>query len=202
MTDGVPSLSFPSVAEDPRRAAQALPGKPGDGKEARDAKKPAGLAAKASGAGDTLDLSPEAKAEVARLQARDAAVKAHEAAHIAAGAGVVTSGASYAYQRGPDGRNYAVGGEVSVDSSPVKDNPQATLVKAARIMAAALAPADPSGQDRSVAAEAASMVSQASAELARERAKAAGPKAGAGQGPNLETAKANEAPGSLIDTVA
>ncbi len=199
MTDGVPSLTFPAVAEDPRRAAQGASGKAGDGKAA---KQPGGPTAKASGAADTLNLSPEAKAEVAKLQARDAAVKAHEAAHIAAGAGVVTSGASYAYQRGPDGRNYAVGGEVSVDTSPVKDNPQATLVKAARIMASALAPADPSGQDRSVAAEAASMASQASAELAREGAKATGPKAGVGKGPYGETAKPNGAPGSLVDTVA
>lgn len=107
------------------------------------------------GKGDQVELSPEAQKEVAKLKARDQEVRAHEAAHMAAGGGVVTGGASYSYQQGPDGKRYAIGGEVSIDSSPVKDNPRATQIKAQQIQAAALAPADPSSQDRKVAAQAA-----------------------------------------------
>lgn len=201
MADSVPSISSIPGALDPSRAGQAVPAKPGDTQATPQAGGPGAKKAAKSGA-DTLNLSPEAKAQVAKLQARDAAVKAHEAAHIAAGAGVVTSGASYSYQRGPDGRNYAVGGEVSVDTSPVKGNPQATIAKASRIMASALAPADPSGQDRSVAAAAASLASQAAAELASKGSKAAAPKAGTGQKPYGEAATKGGTAGSLVDTVA
>ncbi|WP_306598287.1 putative metalloprotease CJM1_0395 family protein [Geothrix sp. 21YS21S-2] len=201
MADGVPSISSSPPAPDPSRAGQAAPVKPGDSGTTAPTGGSAPRKAARSGA-DTLNLSPEAKAQVAKLQARDAAVKAHEAAHIAAGAGVVTSGASYSYQRGPDGRNYAVGGEVSVDTSPVKDNPQATIAKASRIMASALAPADPSGQDRSVAAAAAAMASQAAAELASKGSKAAAPQAGTGQKSYGEAATKGETPGGLVDTVA
>jgi len=201
MADGVSSIPAIPAASDPTRAGQAAPVRAGD---TQATAKTGGTAAKkaAQGGSDTLNLSPEAKAQVAKLEARDAAVKAHEAAHIAAGAGVVTSGANYSYQRGPDGRNYAVGGEVSVDTSPVKGNPQATIAKASRIMASALAPADPSGQDRSVAAAAASMASQAAAELASRGSKAAAPKAEARQKPYGETATIGGTSGGLVDTVA
>lgn len=201
MADGISSIPSSLAAPDPTRAGQAAPVKPGDTQATAQTGGTAARKDAKSGA-DTLNLSPEAKAQVAKLEARDAAVKAHEAAHIAAGAGVVTSGASYSYQRGPDGRNYAVGGEVSVDTSPVKDNPQATIAKASRIMASALAPADPSGQDRSVAAAAASMASQAAAELASKGSKAAAPKAGAGQKPYGEAANQGGTAGGLVDTVA
>jgi len=131
-------------------------------------------AAQAKGAtGDSLELSPAAKAEVAKLQARDADVRAHEEAHMAAG-GSLASGATYDFEKGPDGKMYAVGGEVSIDSSAVKGDPQATLAKAQRVEAAALAPADPSGQDVSVATQAAAMATQAAADLASQNAAKAG----------------------------
>lgn len=100
------------------------------------------------------------------LQARDREVRAHEMAHVAAGAGLVTRGASYTYQTGPDGQRYAIGGEVGIDTSPGR-TPEESLSKAERIRAAALAPAEPSGQDRQVAAQAARMASEARMELAR-----------------------------------
>jgi hypothetical protein len=49
---------------------------------------------------------------------------------------------------------YAVSGEVSIDSSPVKGDPKATVRKMEQVVRAALAPAQPSGQDRAVAAAA------------------------------------------------
>lgn len=104
-------------------------------------------------------LTPEQQAEVQRLKATDQKVRQHEAAHQAAGAGL-TSGANYQYVRGPDGKQYAVGGEVKIDVSPGQ-TPAQTLEKARRIQAAALAPADPSPQDRAVAAQAAQMAAEA-----------------------------------------
>lgn len=103
--------------------------------------------------------------EVQRLKAQEEKVKAHEAAHKAAG-GQYAGAVSYTYRPGPDGRSYIVGGEVQIDISPGK-TPQETIRKMAIVQRAALAPADPSGQDRAVAAQAASMAAQAQQELAR-----------------------------------
>lgn len=111
---------------------------------------------------------------LAKLQARDRQVRQHEMAHLAVSGGLATSGASYTYQKGPDGVNYAVGGEVSIDTSPGR-TPEDTIARARQIQAAALAPADPSGQDRSVAAQAQQMEIQARAELAAAAAPATKP---------------------------
>lgn len=108
---------------------------------------------------------------VRELQRRDAEVRQHEAAHVNAAGGYVRGGPSYEYQRGPDGKLYAVGGEVSLDTSAEKD-PEATIKKMQVVRRAALAPMDPSGQDRAVAAQAAQAEMQARLELARERATA------------------------------
>jgi hypothetical protein len=114
------------------------------------------------------ELSEEDQRRVQELKKIDTNVKAHEAAHMSAGGGLVRGGASYEYQSGPDGQRYAVAGEVSIDTSPIKGDPQATLAKAQRIRQAALAPADPSSQDRSVAAQAGQMAAEASMELAKQ----------------------------------
>lgn len=101
------------------------------------------------------------------LSQRDAEVHAHENAHSAVG-GRYAGSASYTYQRGPDGVNYAVGGEVSIDVSPIPGNPQATLEKMQLVQRAALAPAEPSSQDRKVAALASQQANQARAEIVSE----------------------------------
>lgn len=110
-------------------------------------------------------LSDADAALLAKLQARDRAVRQHEMAHLAVSGGLATSGASFTYQKGPDGVDYAVGGEVSIDTSPGR-TPEDTIARARQIQAAALAPADPSGQDRAVASQAAQMEIAARAELA------------------------------------
>ncbi len=133
-----------------------------------------GAASAKAGAGKSGGLTPEQQAEVDKLKKIDREVRQHEMAHMTAGAGMVTSGASYTYTRGPDGLNYAVAGEVSIDTSPGR-TPEETIDRAARIQAAALAPADPSPQDRSVAAQAAQMAAQARQEIAtREQGEAVG----------------------------
>ena len=113
-------------------------------------------------------LTAEEKAIAQALAKRDREVRAHEAAHMAAG-GELTGAASFTYEVGPDGIRYAVSGEVSIDTSPVRGDPAATLAKAVRIQAAALAPAQPSNADRAVASAAAAMAASARAQMMRER---------------------------------
>ena len=109
------------------------------------------------------ELTKEEKAEVKELKSRDTEVKTHEQAHISAGA----SNAQYEYKTGPDGIKYATGGHAEIDTSKA-DNPHATLRKAQQIKKAALAPANPSSQDRKVAAEAETMANEAQQEIRNE----------------------------------
>ncbi len=113
-------------------------------------------------------LTSEEQVVVAELQQTDRKVRAHEQAHLAA-AGGLARGVSFTFVTGPDGQQYAVGGEVSIDTSPVSGDPQATIQKAQQIRAAANAPANPSGQDRAVAAQASGMEQAARQELAAEQ---------------------------------
>lgn len=110
--------------------------------------------------------STEEQQQVQELSARDREVRLHEMAHKAAGGGI-TGAISYTYERGPDGRMYAVGGEVSIDTSAVPGDPEATLEKAEAIIRAAMAPAEPSAQDYRVASRARAMAAEARAEIAR-----------------------------------
>ena len=115
------------------------------------------------------ELSPEEQKQVEALKERDQEVRTHEAAHKAAGGQYVRSGATFDYQTGPDGKRYAIGGEVKIDTGK-EDDPQKTLEKAETIRRAAMAPAEPSDKDRQVAADAARMAAEARTEIAEERA--------------------------------
>lgn len=130
------------------------------------------LVASQSGAaalrGGVRELTPEQQRQLAKLKETDQAVRAHEAAHLAAGSGVVTSGASFTYTYGPDGKAYAVGGEVGVDTSRAA-SPQGNIDKGQRIKSAALAPVDPSPQDYRVANVGAQLEARGRAELAAEQ---------------------------------
>lgn len=112
------------------------------------------------------------QAEVEKLRRRDREVRAHEQAHIASAGGLAKGGANFSFQLGPDGKQYAVGGEVNIDTSAVPGNPKATIQKAKQIRAAAHAPADPSAQDRAVAAAASALEAQAQQELQKEKQEA------------------------------
>jgi len=118
---------------------------------------------------DPSGLTEEEKAQVDELKQRDREVRAHEQAHAAVG-GAYASAPSYEYESGPDGNRYAVGGEVSIDVSPVSGDPEATIQKMEVVKRAALAPAEPSPQDRAVAAQADQTRLQAQAELQQQRA--------------------------------
>lgn len=118
---------------------------------------------------DTHDLNLEELRELTELKQRDIEVKAHEQAHIAAGGMYVRSGAHYEYEEGSDGRKYAVGGEVRIDTSKVPGNPEATIRKMQVVRSAALAPVEPSAQDRNVAAEATRIENQSRLEILTKR---------------------------------
>lgn len=105
--------------------------------------------------------------QISSLKLRDKEVIAHERAHSSVG-GQYSGSPNYSYKTGPDGVKYAVSGEVSIDTSRVPGDPQATLQKAQQIKAAALAPAEPSGQDRRVAAKAEQMAAQARADIMQQ----------------------------------
>jgi hypothetical protein len=114
-------------------------------------------------------LSPQERKELEELKKADREVRRHERAHISAAAGIAVSGAQFTFEMGPDGRLYAVSGEVRIDTSEVPGDPAATIEKMKRVRRAALAPQDPSTQDRRVAAEASAREQQARLELARNR---------------------------------
>ncbi|PID38209.1 MAG: hypothetical protein CSA65_07625 [Proteobacteria bacterium] len=113
------------------------------------------------------ELTPEQAQEIRELKSRDREVKTHEQAHIAAAGDLARGGASYTYQVGPDGKRYAVGGEVDISLSEGR-TPKETISRARRAQRAALAPAEPSPKDRQVAAKAAAMEQRGQRELAEE----------------------------------
>ncbi|MCW8888241.1 MAG: putative metalloprotease CJM1_0395 family protein [Gammaproteobacteria bacterium] len=115
----------------------------------------------------TTTLSPQEQRHVSTLQEIDRRVRAHEQAHLNAAQGLAISRANFAYEVGPDKKRYAIAGEVTIDTSK-ESEPEKTINKGYQIIRTALAPADPSPQDRSVANNAQMMIQEAQAELIRE----------------------------------
>jgi hypothetical protein len=122
---------------------------------------------KKSSPSSTDDLTAEERQQLVKLQERDAEVRGHEAAHQAAGGGL-TGGASFTYQKGPDGKMYAIGGEVSI-STKGASSPQEAITNARQVIAAAMAPSNPSGQDFAVASSARMMELKAQQQLAKQQ---------------------------------
>jgi len=110
-------------------------------------------------------LTSQEKAELAKLQSIDSKVRAHEAAHQSGTA--ASGGASFTYEKGPNGVMYAVSGEVPVRMQS-GSTPQETITNAQGVISTALAPADPSPQDISIASKARVMLMKAQQELAQE----------------------------------
>lgn len=125
--------------------------------------------AKASGTSTNnsfTELTPEEEKQVQELKQRDQEVRAHESAHKTAGGGYVGN-ISYTTQTGPDGRQYAIGGEAQIDASPISGKPEQTIRKMDIVIRAALAPAEPSSQDYAVARAAQATRLEAQKELAQ-----------------------------------
>ena len=113
-------------------------------------------------------LTPEEEKQVQELKKTDTEVRAHEQAHKNA-AGPYGGAISYDTTTGPDGREYATGGHVQIDVSPVPGNPEATIRKMEIVERAALAPAQPSPEDHAVARTAQQAKLQARAELQEKK---------------------------------
>lgn len=122
--------------------------------------------AKANPAGRVL--TEDQLREIEKLEQRDREVRRHEQAHVAAAGSLAQGGPRYEYTRGPDGKQYVTNGEVPIAAQTASNNPQATIAKAQQIRRAALAPADPSGHDRAVAAQAAAMEREAREKIAKQ----------------------------------
>lgn len=116
---------------------------------------------------DGEELTEEEQAEVEDMKDRDAEVRTHENAHKSAG-GQYAAAPSYTYETGPDGKRYITDGEVSIDIGEESD-PQDTITKMQMVKRAALAPAQPSAQDRQVYAEASQKEAQARQELNEQK---------------------------------
>lgn len=117
---------------------------------------------------DGTPMAPEEIQQLEQLKQTDREVRQHEMAHQVAG-GPYTGGASYDYEAGPDGKRYAVAGEVPIDYGPVPNDPQATIEKMQTVIAAAMAPADPSPKDYQIAAQARQYLLEAKLEAAMQR---------------------------------
>ncbi|MGN5075727.1 putative metalloprotease CJM1_0395 family protein [Aeromonas veronii] len=111
--------------------------------------------------------------QVQDLVERDKEVRTHEQAHQSAG-GEYASSPTYQFTQGPDGKRYATGGEVQIDTSVVPGDPAATIAKMQQIRSAALAPAEPSAQDLAVARSAAASEAKARKELMVEQSAKSG----------------------------
>ncbi|EAL4630091.1 hypothetical protein F0732_02265 [Campylobacter coli] len=118
-----------------------------------------------------VELTIQQVQQVRELQSIDRNVKAHEAAHQAAGGGLAGA-ASFSYTRGPDNRMYATAGEVPIRMQKGR-TPEETIANARQVVAAAMAPADPSPQDYKVAANALKMEFEARAEATKLKAQEA-----------------------------
>ena len=149
------------IDEDPT-SKRASEGKKARSQKAQELKKEQ----EAKKSSDPKELSQDEKRLVKDLSSRDSEVKTHEAAHQAAGGGMAGA-ASYTYQQGPDGKMYAIGGEVSI-STPVSSSPQEALKNARTVAASALAAGSPSPQDFSVASSAKVMEMKALQEISKK----------------------------------
>lgn len=181
---GIDAEAFASLKEDPNGTGGQAPAQgqaevqAGGQEEGQDlaigtedaSGSPAGaeLGEEDEGTNKSDGLSEGEEKQVEKLKERDREVRAHEQAHARTGGG--HAGApSYSYQQGPDGKRYAVGGEVSIDTSAER-TAEATIRKMQVVIRAATAPAEPSSQDLKVAQQARAQLQEAQAQVRQERA--------------------------------
>ena len=153
-----PLAASAKAAADARANSQAT--------DPRQADREAGPASSAARLRD--DLSPAEKAAVSELQQRDQQVKQEEKAHAAV-AGDLAGPINYIYQRGPDGRQYAVGGSVGISASTLSGDPEEAKRLGARIAVAANAATNPSAQDYATARQAYALASDTASPSPTER---------------------------------
>lgn len=154
--------SFAAFAPQRSLASSGEAGAVGPGKAGQEQGSTSGKA------GANKELTDAEEKQVRELKARDREVRAHEQAHARVG-GSYASSPTYTFQDGPDGKRYAIGGEVQIDSAPIPGNPEASIRKLDIVIRAALAPSEPSSQDLKVAAQARENKIKAQAELRAQK---------------------------------
>lgn len=158
----------PQETTEAQRENPSSPDKVDISPQARHMFQPSGIsetrAVKQTSNGREGQMSEQELRELQTLKRRDAEVRTHEQAHLAAAGQYSRGGASFSFERGPDGVSYAVGGQVGIDLSKER-SPEETVRKMQTVRRAALAPLSPSAADRSIAARASVMESQARQEL-------------------------------------
>lgn len=132
-----------------------LPGEPvpsldDEGMDARSVSFGDGEKRQANGA---PELDEGDKELIKRLQARDREVHQHEAAHAAAAGEYAAGAPTYSYQRGPDGKMYAIGGSVALDVGK-EATPEENRLKSMKLRGAAMGVSEASAADAMVAAQA------------------------------------------------
>lgn len=113
---------------------------------------------RADATGRAMDSGDQAQLD--KLQARDAKVRAHEQAHVMAAGGQAQGLPQYTYQTGPDGKQYAIGGSVNISMTSSGDAEQSAR-QAETARRAALATGEPSTRDSLTAAQAGDMAARA-----------------------------------------
>lgn len=173
---GVDAEEFAALKEDPNGTGGQAPAQgqaegQGLGIGGEDATGNPAIATQAAedeGTNKADGLSEGEEKQVEKLKERDREVRAHEQAHARTGGGYAGA-PSYTYQQGPDGKRYAIGGEVSIDTSAER-TAEATIRKMQVVIRAATAPAEPSSQDLKVAQQARAQLQEAQAQVRQERA--------------------------------
>lgn len=145
VAERAPASEQPIIQNSSRRESEPA--------EPERSQEPAEVAASRAGERREQQELQAEQQQIAELRQRDREVRTHEQAHKAVG-GQYAGAVSLQYEQGPDGVNYAVAGEVQINLSRSANNPEADLQKAQQVRQAALAPAEPSPQDRAVAAAA------------------------------------------------
>ncbi len=126
--------------------------------KARDAANHNGAGGSNDPAKSLSEMNDAERAEVARLQARDSAVKQEEKGHAAA-AGQYASAPQYQYTIGPDGKAYAIGGHVDVSIRSGSGGADGNRSALAALQNAALSPNAPSGADMAAFRQASMLLS-------------------------------------------
>ncbi|MBD1548360.1 putative metalloprotease CJM1_0395 family protein [Roseibium aggregatum] len=168
--DGQALAQGQTDGQDPANGSEDASGSgvAGDGGQGAGNPAAAGQSGEDDGANKSDGLSEAEEKQVEKLKQRDSEVRAHEHAHARTG-GAYAGAPSYSYQQGPDGKRYAIGGEVSIDTSGER-TAEATIRKMQVVIRAATAPADPSSQDLKVAQQARAQLQEAQTQLRQERA--------------------------------
>ena len=114
-------------------------------------------------------ISGDQSKEVEDLKRKDKEIREHEQSHLQSG-GSYAHAPQYVYKTGPDGNKYVVEGKTQIVFQE-GDSPEDTIKIAHTIMKAALAPKEPSNEDRRVMAEALRMEQRAKQELKSKQQK-------------------------------